>query len=150
MSELASNPVLSRFIKPTLDTPFWIDLEWWERQGLDFDVALLNHLCPEHRAAFSGQQLPKTIDWVDPQTGEVKPVPGLRHIIATHCSRQPGYVSSAPTMVEAIFRVFLQNNNRPLTVRELAAKTGYPPRQVLRVLAGRRVRKGIRPYTATR
>ena len=145
MSELASNPVLSRFIKPTLETPFWIDLEWWERQGLDFDVALLDHLCPEHRAAFSGRQLPKTIDWVDPQTGEVKPVPGLRHIIATHCSKQPRYVKDAPTLIEAIFRVFLSNDNHPLTPRELSVLVDRSPEQILRVLSGRQVRNGIRP-----
>ncbi len=147
MSDLASNPALSRFIKPTMDTPFWIDMQWWEDQGLDFDVALFSHLCPEHQAAYRGRQLPKVIDWVDPRTGEVKPVPGLLHIIATHCSQQPGYVRQAPTMLEAIFRVFLQNGNQPLTARELAIRTGYPARQILRVLSGRRVRKGLRPYT---
>ncbi len=144
MTTLPPNPALTRFIKPTLDTPFHIDYAWWDRQGLDRNVELLSHLCPEHREAYHGQWMGETIDWVDWATGEVKPVEGLQYIINTHCSQDPDYVLGASTLIEGIFRVFLRNNNQPLTPRQLSAEVGYLPEQVLRVI-GRQVRKGIRP-----
>ena len=66
-------------------------------------------------------------------------------IITTHCSREPGYVLQAPTLVEAIFRAFLSQANQPMTPRQLAPMVGHQPREVLRVLAGRSVRLGLRP-----
>ncbi|MGC9356245.1 MAG: hypothetical protein ACP5GX_00160 [Anaerolineae bacterium] len=146
MATLPPDPVLTQFIKPTLDTPFHIDDGWWERKGLDRNIELLSHLCVEHRATYSGGQwLGETIDWVDWATGEVRQVEGLQYIISTHCSKQPGYVEQAPTLVEAIFRVFLSNGNEPLTPRQLAVLVGYPPKQILRILSGRQVKKGLRP-----
>ncbi len=145
MVVLPSAPPLTRFIKPTLDTPFHIDYEWWARQELDLNIELLSHLCPEHRAAYSGQPLTNKIDWVDWITGEVKQVEGLQYIIAKHCSKEPGYIKQASTLVEAVFRVFLSSSNKPHTPRELALRLNYDPDQVLRVLSGRNVGKGIRP-----
>lgn len=149
MATLPPDPTLTHFIKPTLDTPFHIDFSWWEEQNLDLNVKLVSHLCPQHREAYSGQQLPETIDWIDWETGEVRTVEGLQYIITTHCSREPGYIRQAPTLIEAVFRVFLSNGNQPLTARDLSALVGYTPEQILRVLSGRRVRLGLRPVLAS-
>ena len=145
MVTLPPNPVLTGFIKPTLDTPFHIDFSWWQKQGLDLNVELLSHLCAEHRAAYSGQALNEKIDWVDWTTGEVKQVEGLHYIIGRHCSKQPGYVREASTLLAAVFRVFLLNGNQPQTPRQLATQVSYPEAQILRVLSGRQVSKGLRP-----
>ncbi len=40
-----------RLIKPTLNTQFHIDYDWWGRNEREWRVYLLSHLCPEHRAA---------------------------------------------------------------------------------------------------
>lgn len=145
MVTLPPDPALTQFIKPTLDTPFHIDYSWWEQQGLDLNVKLVSHLCPEHRDAYAGQPVGDKIDWVDWETGEVQPVDGLQYIITTHCSKEPGYVIQAPTLIEAIFRAFLSESNRPMTPRTLAPMVGHRPEQVLRLLAARKVRLGVRP-----
>jgi len=150
MVALPPDPALTQFIKPTLDTPFHIDFDWWEEQGLDVNIKLVSHLCPEHREAFQGQPVGDKIDWIDWDTGEVRPVDGLQYVITTHCSQQPGYVLQAPTLIEAVFRAFLSNANQPLTPRKLAPLVGHRPEQVLRVLAGRTVRLGLRPMVKGR
>ena len=145
MPTLPPVPALARFIKPTLDTPFHIDYSWWEEQRLDLNVQLLQHLTPDLREVYAGQRVDDKIDLVDWATGEVQQVEGLQYLITTRCSKVPGYIMQAPTLVEAIFRAFLSNGNQPLTPRALAPLVGHPPEQVLRVLAGRIVRKGLRP-----
>lgn len=145
MPTLPPVPALARFIKPTLDTPFHIDYNWWVEQGLDLNVQLLQHLSPELREVYTGQRLGDKIDLIDWETGEVRQVEGLQYLIATRCSKDPGYVMQAPTVLEAIFRVFLSNGNHPLTPRALAPLVGHTSEQVLRVLSGSIVRKGLRP-----
>ncbi|MBN1873887.1 MAG: hypothetical protein JXA33_06625 [Anaerolineae bacterium] len=144
MTALAPDPGISRFIRPTVDTPFHIDYGWWEKQGLDLNIQLTTHLCPEHRNAYAGQRV-EMIDWVDPDTCEVKQIDGLQYIITTHCSRQPGYVMGAPTILEAIFRVFLSNGNQPLSPRKISPLVGQPGDRILNLLSGRKVHKGLRP-----
>ncbi|MBN1488017.1 MAG: hypothetical protein JW981_10270 [Anaerolineae bacterium] len=148
MATLPANPALIRFMKPTLDTPFHIDYAWWEKQGIDVNVELLAHLCPEHREAYQGQNVSEKIDWVDWDTGEVRQIEGLQYIITTHCSQQPGYVTDASTVLEAVFRVFLSNGNHPLTSNQLAALVGNDPDRILHILSGK-VHKGLRPVLPT-
>jgi len=145
MPTLPPVPALARFIKPTLDTPFHIDYNWWAEQGLDLNVQLLQHLSPELREVYTGQRLGDKIDLIDWDTGEVRQVEGLQYLIETRCSKEPGYIMQAPTLLEAIFRAFLSSGNRPLTPRALAPLVGHTSEQVLRVLSGRTVRKGLRP-----
>lgn len=150
MVNLPPIPELAQFIKPTLDTPFHVDFEWWTKRGLDLNVELMAHLCHEHRAAYSGQRVSEKIDWIDWETCEVRQVDGLQYIISKHCSHQPDYIQQAPTLLEAIFRVFLSNGNQPLSPRQLAAFVAQMPEQVLRVLSGPEVRKGLRPILRER
>ncbi|HHH40731.1 MAG TPA: hypothetical protein ENK56_01850 [Chloroflexi bacterium] len=141
---VASIQVLRAF-KPTLDTPFHIDYGWWERSGLNLRVYLQSHLCPEHRKLFADLQEVEEIDWVDEETAEVTRVDGLRHVLRTHCSKQPGYITPHTTLVDAIFRVFLANDNKPLTPVELGQRIGRDPMMILRALSRGRVYKGLRP-----
>ena len=61
-------------------------------------------------------------------------------------AHDPAYFMPPTSMVNAVFRVFLTNNNVPLTPNELSEKIGRPPLTILRTLAGQEVYKGLRPY----
>lgn len=133
-------------VKPTLDTPFHIDFEWWERQSREFRVYLRSYLCSEHRAIFEGHPDTQEIDWIDEDTAEVTRVDGLQHTLRVHCSLQSDYIMPHTSLVDAIFRVFLANSNKPLTAVELGARLKRDSGTILKALSGRRVYKGLRPY----
>jgi hypothetical protein len=145
MSKMTVPPSLPTLVKPTLDTPFHIDYDWWEREGLHIGVELRTHLCEAHQAVFSEHFDTEKIDWVDERTGEVTQMDGLQHVLQIHCRKQPGYINEHLSLVDAAFRTFLANGNTPLTCRELSNIVGQPAEKILRTLAGRRVYKGIRP-----
>jgi hypothetical protein len=135
-------------IKPTVNTPFHIDFEWWKKNERDWHVYLRSLLCAEHQEAFAGMEEGEAIDWVDPQTAEVKPVEGIQNALMTHCVKQPDFLTEQTAMVEAVFRLFLTNGNIPMTAQELGGKLHRPPDTILRTLAGPRVYKGLRPSSA--
>ena len=145
MSEITVPASLPMLVKPTLDTSFHIDYDWWKRKGLHIDVELRSHLCQEHQAVFVEYFDIGKIDWVDEKTGEVTQVDGLQHVLQVHCSKQPDYINENLSLVDTIFRVFLANGNAPLTCKELSSIIGRPAEKILHTLAGRQVYKGIRP-----
>jgi hypothetical protein len=132
-------------IKPTLQTPFHIDFDWWQKNERDWHVYLRSLLCPEHQAVFANMQEGEMIDWIDPKTAEVKPVEGIQHALMSHCARRPEFVTEQTALVEAVFRLFLTNENMPMTVQELSALLHRPAETILRTLSGPRVYKGLRP-----
>jgi hypothetical protein len=137
----------SSLIKPTLDTPFHVDFDWWQRSDRDWRVYLNSLLCPEHQEVFANWEEGQTIDWVDPETAEVRPIDGVQHILLTHCAKQPEFVTEQTALVEAAFRLFLVNGNEPMNARELGERLNRPAMTILRTLAGPRVYKGIRPFS---
>jgi len=102
----------------------------------------------EHQEAFSNIEEGQTIDWVDPLTAEVKSVDGVQNALMTHCVKQLDFLTQQTALVEAAFRLFLTNGNMPMSCNELGAKLHRPAETILRTLAGPRVYKGIRPYSA--
>jgi hypothetical protein len=147
MDEVSISASFSSLVKPTVETPFHIDYGWWERENLDLGVELRSHLCPEHQAAFNESFDPdEKIDWVDEETGEVRRVNGVQHVMRVHCSKQPGYVAEHLSLIDAVFRVFLSRGNKPLSCKELSNIIGVPAERILRTLSGGRVYKGIRPF----
>jgi len=135
----------SSLIKPTLQTPFHIDFDWWQKNERDWHVYLRSLLCPEHQEVFADVRQGEMIDWIDPKTAEVKPVDGIQHTLMTHCARRPEFVTEQTAMVEAVFRLFLTNENVPMTAEELGSLLNRPPNTILRTLSGPRVYKGLRP-----
>jgi hypothetical protein len=133
-------------VKPTPDTPFHIDFDWWERQGRNWRVFVKDYLCKEHQQVFANAQDEIQIDWVDPVTAEVKVVDGIQQTLITHCALQPDFYSGK-ALVDAIFVAFLANGNQPLTPIELEHITGYPHLRILQTIGGLTVQKGIRPCT---
>ena len=132
-------------VKPTLQTPFHIDFDWWQKNERDWHVYLRSFLCTEHQEIFADVQEGEMIDWVDPRTAEVKPVDGIQHTLFTHCARRPEFVTEQTAVVEAVFRLFLTNENMPMTAEELGTHLNRPPQTILRTLSGPRVYKGLRP-----
>jgi hypothetical protein len=135
-------------VKPSVDTPFRIDFDWWKNNERDWHVYLRTLLCAEHQEAFEAIEGDQTIDWVDPLTAEVKPVDGIQNALMTHCVKQPDFLTSQTALVEAVFRLFLTNGNNPMTSKDLGERLNRPPETILRTLASARVYKGIRPYSA--
>ncbi len=142
-------PETARFslIKPTVETPFHIDFEWWQEHDHNWRVYLYSFLCPEHQTAFENSMDETWIDWVDPQTAEVKKVDGLQHTLMTHCVKQPGFLDTNTTLVNAVFRLLLANGNKPSTPNELAEMTSKSPEMILRTFSGHTVYQGIRPFS---
>jgi hypothetical protein len=132
-------------IKPTINTRFHIDFDWWSKSDRSWRVYLRSNLCPLHQKMFEEDQAEEEVDWVDPGTAEVQKVDGLQHILITHCAKQADFIPEHSTLVDAIFRVFLANGNTPLTPVELSQRLGRPADTILKTISGVRVYKGIRP-----
>ena len=136
-------------LKPTAKTPFHIDFEWWQQNERDWHVFLRSFLCPEHQEAFANVEEGEMIDWIDPQTAEVKPVDGVQHALISHCAQLPDFVNQRTAIVEAIFRLFLANGNIPMSAEDLSKKLGKPADTILKTIAGPRVYRGLRPILST-
>jgi hypothetical protein len=132
-------------VKPTTETPFHIDFDWWKQQDKDWRIFLNGYLCNEHQTAFSSHSENAWIDWVDPETAEVTRVDGLLHTLITHCARQPSFVTGNTSLVDSVFRVLLANSNLPMTPQQLGDMTARSPETILRTLSSGVIYKGMRP-----
>jgi len=131
--------------RPTVNTRFEIDPEWWSRQRRNFRVELLGHLCPSCREGFHSHRDTELIDWVDPETAEVRRVDGLWHSLQSCCSQRADFVSSDTSLATAVFRVFLANGNQPLSPVEIWQRLARrDPETILRLLVKGRPYYGIR------
>ena len=141
-----SETVHTSLVKPTLQTHFHIDFDWWRKSDRDWRVYLHSYLCPEHHKAYTDWDALEAVDWVDPETAEVHSVDGLQHVLISHCARQEGFITQQTTLVDSVFRVFLANGNKPLNSMELADQLGRQPMVILKILSGPRVYKGLRAF----
>ncbi len=136
---------LRRF-RPTTDTKFHIDHDWWENSGRDFRLYLRDQLCEECRERFADHQNTENVDWVDPDTGEVHQTDALRECLRTRCANDPEYINERLPLASACFRVFLANNNTPLSPNELNQLLPWlSADRILRTLGGETVYLGLRP-----
>jgi len=132
-------------VKPTLNTPFHIDFDWWKEHDNNWRIFLQGYLCADHQAAFADADSGIWIDWVDPDSAEVRQVDGLQHVLMSHCAKQEDFVTENTTVVDSVFRVLLANGNEPMTPIQLSEVINRPPETILRTFSGFRVYKGIRP-----
>ncbi len=102
-------------------------------------------LCAEHAKMFANLEGGDMIDFVDPETAEVRPMDGIQQSILSHCALEPEFVNSHTALVEAIFRTFLANGNSPLSSQQLSERLGRPANTILITLSGARIYRGIRP-----
>jgi hypothetical protein len=132
-------------VKPTLQTHYHIDFDWWRNSDRDWHVYLQGFLCNIHQPLFSDFENVGMIDWIDPETAEVSQVDGLQHVLISHCTKQPEFISQQLPLVDSVFRLLLANGNTPMTAVELGDQLGKDPNLILRTISGLRVYKGIRP-----
>lgn len=136
---------LAKF-RPTLDTKFHIDYDWWENNNRNFRLYLRDQLCDECRDRFINHLNTENVDWVDPDTAEVRQTDALRECLRTRCANDPEYINERLPLVAACFRVFLANNNTPLSPNELNQLLPWKPSDtILKVLRSDRNYLGIRP-----
>jgi hypothetical protein len=135
----------SSLVKPTLETPFHIDFDWWRQNDRDWKVYLRTLLGDEQADKLDSLTGEETFDWVDPETAEVQRLGALEYLLMRHFAAHPELFDEGVSMVEAIFRAFLQNGNQPFTAQQLGEKLERPPYTILRLLSGVRVYRGIRP-----
>jgi hypothetical protein len=141
-----SETKMSSLIKPTIQTPFHVDFDWWRATDNNWHVALQGLLCPEHQEAFATLPEGQLIDWIDPETAEVRQLDGLQHTIISHCARQADFLNEHTALVEGVFRLLLANGNAPMSAEELGRRLNRPADTILKTIAGSRVYKGLRPY----
>ena len=132
-------------VKPTVQTPFHIDFDWWQQNENDWHVHLRSVLCEMHQQAFSNWETNQYIDWVDPETAEVRTLDGLQQTLIAHCARQEEFITTHTTLVDGVFRALLAHGNSPLTSMQLGEILGKTPEIILKTISGPRVYKGIRP-----
>ena len=141
---------MPKYVKPTLETKFHIDFSWWQKPGQNLGAYLRSHLCPEAKKVLDNYDLHQIFDWISPETGEVFQIDILWHIIQTHCSSQPNFIDERTPLTTAIFRIFIANDNTPLTsfeIHQRLPKKG--PELILKTIGGHQIYEGIRPVVAT-
>lgn len=133
-------------MRPTIDTPFHIDFEWWQENDANWRIFLHDYLCVKHQELFKDQDENVVIDAIDPETAEVKQVDGLLYKLMEHCAKQPEFINDNMPLVAKMFRIFLANGNKPLTPAQISELVNRPARTVLVTLTGPQIYKGIRIY----
>ena len=133
----------SRLNRPTPDTKFHIDFDWWEESDLDLKTFLFSRL------DFGDDKSPEMdvekVDLVDPDTAEIRVIDGFQFALQTYFNQLPDDFAKNTSLVDAVFYVLLANTNEPMTARDLADRVGREPEVLLKTLAGHRIYQGIRP-----
>lgn len=138
---------MTRWMKPTINTRFHIDYTWWEQSGRSFRLYLLEQLCDECRKRFSSHRETETVDWVNPDTGEVTEADALLQCLRRECATRADFISERIPLASAIFRIFLVNDNTPLSPVELHQTIKWKqPEMILHTIAGPQAYLGIRPF----
>lgn len=133
-----------KFFRPTENTHFHIDYGWFEKNSQDVNVLINKCLTPEQIERLADVPLNEAVDVVDEQTGEVQRVTKAVQFIREERAGDPDFISPKTPVSEAVFRIFLLNNNQPLSAMELAARINRRPEEILRQFGGRVVYNGIR------
>ena len=129
--------------RPSLDTKFHIDFEWWDESDLDLKTYLFSRLeIGDESTLDLGVD---HVDLVDSETAEVRQVDGFQFALQTYFSQLPDDFAQQSSLVDAIFFVLLANANKPMTATELAQSVGRDPDMVLKTISGGRIYQGIRP-----
>jgi len=141
---------MAKWVRPTLNTKYHIDFDWWAEQSLDFRAFLSSQLCETCQKQYADPRAGEEVDWVDPTTAEVKRVDALWQALKSCCSTRPDYISESTPLTTAVLRIFLANDNVPLSPLELADRLGgrFAAEAILRALSRGPVYRGIKPVAA--
>ena len=96
--------------EPTQTEARWaIDLNWLKSNNRSFSVLARDSLCTKCRKKL--------------KTGSIESkAANLLKAIQNCCSKSPGFIIPGLPIQESIFRVFLADGNKPLTLEELSAQ----------------------------
>jgi len=125
-----------------VNTPFHIDLSWWESRGRNLG-RFLSEILGDKKPALNGGE---PLDYIDPETAEIHQLdPRWVHVLV-HRARKPDYITSATPLTNAMLRALIENLNEPMTAVELYRRINRAsPDTLLRVLRTARVQYGIVP-----
>ena len=141
MAEIEKKPV---YLKITVDTPLFIDFDYWKSKEENWRTLLAGYLFEDHYEQFKeAESADNLIDVIDPETGEISRKDVLVDCLFSHCAKQPGFVPENGPLTDSIFRVFLSRNNQPLSSAELGEILNKNPNTILKTLTSRNYR-GIR------
>lgn len=136
----------TKWKRPSLETKFHIDHEWWRQTGKDIRVAVRGQLCADCQTRFPDHRNTESVDWVDPDTAEVVQADALLQCLRSECAHKPDFISRGNPLITNVFRLFLLNGNQSLTPVQLHEQIPWQePETILRTLAGSQVYMGIRP-----
>jgi hypothetical protein len=130
--------------RPTADTKFHIDYDWWEQSNLDLKTYLYARLPVSDETAAINTEA-ELVDLIDQRTGEVRRVDGFQYLVQTYFSQLPEDFASRMSLVDAVFCVLLANGNQPLAAQEIADRVSRPVQTILRTFGGSKVYQGVRP-----
>ena len=134
--------------RPSLETKFHIDHDWWQINDKDLRVAVHGQLCPDCQTRFPDHRNLEAVDWVDPETAEVVRADALLQALRGDCATKPEFVSRTNSLVTNIFRLFLMNGNQPQTPVELSKQLPWTNADtILRMLASGQIFMGLRPIS---
>lgn len=121
--------------RPGIDTKFHLDSERWKRRGRGLTLYLRESLCPACREEIGEEVEDQELDWVNPETGEVRRLNALWGRLLTCCGQQPDFIDASTPLTTAIFRVLLANGNTPTSPAEFYERIGRgSPMAILRLL----------------
>lgn len=129
--------------RPTAETKFIIDYDWWEKSDLDLKTYLLTRLPIDDEVPTEIDT--NEVDLIDPETGEVHRVDGFQYIVQTYFSQLPEDFTTRTSLVDAVFCVLLANANIPMTAQEIADKVHRSVGTILKTVGGPKIYQGIRP-----
>ena len=132
--------------KINTDTKFQIDFGWWERQPRNFRLYLHELLCASCKEVYPSHEETEEIDWIDPQTAEVKRVDALWQSIRACCSQKSDYITPTMPLTTGVLRALIASDNSPLSAKELYERIHKgSPEAILRILTSGRIYYGIVP-----
>lgn len=133
-------------VRPSIETPFNIDFDWWQETDSNWRIFLFDFLCAKHQEDFKDKEDTIKIDAVDSETAEIKSVDGFLYELINHCAKQPDFIIETMPLIAKIFRIFLSNGNKPLSSAQLSELANRPAKTILATLTGPQVYKGIRQF----
>jgi hypothetical protein len=134
-----------KLYRPTENTKFHIDYPWFDKNGQDVNVLIYKCLSPEQQERLGDTPIDEAYDFVDEQTGEVRQITRAVQLIRHESADDPNFIGDRMPVAESVFRLFLLNDNQPLSAVELAQRIKRKPSEILAQLGGRVVYNGIRP-----
>jgi hypothetical protein len=140
--------MLGKLVRPDINTKFRVDYDWWAERNGNIRMLIREQLCTECKEKFGSDEVDQDIDWVDPSTGEVTVVDGLRYALRDCCSRREDYIARSTPLTAAIFRALIADDDTPLSATEIHERIGRSdPKTLLRILLGEGMRThyGVRP-----